>query len=72
MTLCAVVSWVLEGSNRILPQDPGSIAAKTSLFANVRTEWTRVVNEAVEHVKRDGGSWKDEGHFEGWEFKLGW
>lgn len=51
MTVFAVVSWVLEGSNRILLQGPGSIAGKMSLFTDVGVGWKIAVDDAVECMK---------------------
>lgn len=88
MAACAVVSIVLSrretgcGGSKILYQDPGSIAAKMSLFAGSRFV-ERLRNEVVhgETETGDGGvggrSWQDmEGQvvqiFKECTFSLGW
>lgn len=64
MAGCGVVVVVLERKTKILPKDPGSIAAKMSLFAG---------SELVQMIPEGAGRWDEkawglEGHF----FSLGW
>jgi len=63
LVICTGVSLVLERRNgvdtgRILPVDPGSIAARMSLLSG---------SELVKRLRRDG-----ESTFEGARFRLGW
>jgi hypothetical protein len=59
LAACAAVSfWMLRGSEKILPADPGSIAARMGLLAG---------SEMVEIVRREGME-----ALEGRRFGLGW
>ncbi|KAF4535915.1 uncharacterized protein LTHEOB_12441 [Lasiodiplodia theobromae] len=70
MLVCGAVACVLEGKTRILPKDPGSIAAKMSLFADGEVWRDRVVVEELREEER-GGRRREE-LFKGWVFRMGW
>lgn len=67
---CGAVACILEGKTRILPKDPGSIAAKMSLFADGEVWRAR---EVVEELG-DGevGEKRRDELLEGWVFRMGW
>lgn len=66
MSICAVISWIFTPSKRILPRDPGSIAAKMSLFAG--SELLEKLAEESAHV--DNKRFKQ--ILEGYTLSLGW
>ncbi|KAB2569277.1 hypothetical protein DBV05_g12049 [Lasiodiplodia theobromae] len=70
MLVCGAVACVLEGRTRILPKDPGSIAAKMSLFADGEVWRDREVVEEVREEER--GERRRENLFKGWAFRMGW
>lgn len=70
MLVCGAVACVLEGKTRILPKDPGSIAAKMSLFADGEVWRDREVLEELREEER--GKRRREELFKGWAFRMGW
>lgn len=70
MLVCGALACVLEGKTRILPKDPGSIAAKISLFADGEVWRDREVVEELweeERVER-----RREELLKGRVFRMDW
>ncbi|GME31222.1 uncharacterized protein LTHEOB_12502 [Neofusicoccum parvum] len=69
MVLCAGAAFALERRTRILPKDPGCVAAVMALVAEGEV-WRRVVPVGAE--RWGDGEVERRGVFAGWLFSLGW
>lgn len=70
MLICGAIACVLEGNTRILPKDPGSIAARMSLLADAEIWGNQDVIDELRDVEAKGQ--KREDLFKGWVFRMGW